>query len=354
MGYGPIDRLLRDGGVEEIMVNGPRQVWVVRRTPAGVRMELSEVVFEDDDHVRHVAERIFGSVGRRIDESTPMQNARIELESGETARANAVLPPLAVDGPAMTIRMHRNDNFTLETLVARGTLGEDTATFLAACVRARMNILVSGGTGSGKTTVLNALAASIGEQERIITIEDSVELRLNRPHVLRLEARPPNIEGRGEVTIRQLLINALRMRPDRIVVGEVRGGEALDMLQAMNTGHDGSLSTIHANDASEAVFRLETMVLQGGVTLPSRAVRQQIAGAIDVLVHQVRLPGGARRVATIAEVVGMSGEDVETRDIFSVGDDIEAPLRWTGYRPRLVDGPRFAAYGAFLPRILRR
>ncbi len=288
VGLGPIDPLLRDRGVTEVIANGPGRVYTER----GGRLVREPVAFRDDEHLRQVIDRVVSSVGRRVDESSPMVDARLS----DGSRVNAVLPPVALDGPLLTIRKFARAPFRVEDLVAAGSLTTAQADMLERCVRGRLNVVVSGGTGTGKTTLLNALAGFIDPAERIVTVEDAAELRLPQPHVARLESRPPNVEGRGEVTLRALVRNALRMRPDRIVVGEVRGGEALDMLQAMNTGHDGSLTTVHASSPADAVRRIETMVLMAGLDLPHVAVREQVASAVDVIVHLVRDGDGSRRV----------------------------------------------------------
>ncbi|HHY46598.1 MAG TPA: CpaF family protein [Firmicutes bacterium] len=345
-GYGPITGLLHDPTVTEIMVNGPHQVYVERDG----RLELADVTFRDVDHVMHVIERIVSPLGRRIDEASPMVDARLP----DGSRVNAIIPPLSLVGPCITIRKFSKDPFTIRDLIEFGTLTEEMALFLEACVKARLNIVISGGTGSGKTTTLNVLSSFIPEDERIITIEDAAELQLRQQHVVTLESRPPNIEGKGAVTIRDLVRNALRMRPDRIVVGEVRGGEALDMLQAMNTGHDGSLTTGHANSPRDLLARLETMVLMAGMDLPVRAIREQIASAIDLIIHQSRLRDGTRKVTQVTEVQGMEGDVIVTQDIFvfeqlGVDEDghVIGRFRGTGIRPKFAD--RFEAYGVRLP-----
>jgi pilus assembly protein CpaF len=288
VGLGPLDLLLRDRGVTEVMANGPARVYAER---AG-RLVREPVAFRDDEHLRQVIDRVVSSVGRRVDESSPMVDARLP----DGSRVNAVLPPIALDGPLLTIRKFARAPLRVDDLVAAGSVTRAHAEMLERCVRGRLNVVVSGGTGTGKTTLLNALAGFIDPAERIVTVEDAAELRLPQPHVARLESRPPNVEGRGEVTLRALVRNALRMRPDRIVVGEVRGGEALDMLQAMNTGHDGSLTTVHASSPADAVRRIETMALMAGLDLPHTAVREQVASAVDVIVHLVRDGDGSRRV----------------------------------------------------------
>jgi pilus assembly protein CpaF len=311
-GLGPLEPLLRDPAVDEVMVNGPRAVFVER---AG-RVEAAPVAFGSDAELRHVIERILAPLGRRVDEASPLADARLP----DGSRVNVIIPPLSLDGPILTVRRFRRRGFTAADLVEHGTMTGALRAFLAGAVRGRVNLLISGGTGSGKTTTLNALSAFIPEGERIVTIEDAAELRLQQPHVVRLEARPPNLEGRGEVPIRALVRNALRMRPDRIVVGEVRGAEALDMLSAMTTGHDGSLSTIHAGSPEEALRRLETLALMADVALPLTAVREQVAGAIDLVVHQARGRAGERRVTEVAEVVRVASGPA-TRQIYALRDD---------------------------------
>jgi pilus assembly protein CpaF len=313
-GLGPLEPLLADPEVDEIMVNGaggPASVWVERRG----RLEPAGVAFADEAELRHAIERILAPIGRRVDEAEPLADARLL----DGSRVNVVLPPLAVDGPLLTIRRFRRRPLDAEALVACGTWTPPLRDFLARAVRARLNILVSGGTGSGKTTTLGALSSFVGAGERIATIEDTAELRLQQPHVVRLEGRPPNVEGRGEITLRRLLRNALRMRPDRIVVGEIRGGEALEMLAAMTTGHDGSLSTVHAGSPAEALRRVETLALMADVALPHAAIREQVADALDLVVHQARLRDGARRVVAVSEVVRVAGGPA-TRDVYIVRD----------------------------------
>ena len=328
-GYGPLDPLLRDNEVNEIMVNTPQEVYVERRG----HIERAQVRFRDQAHVLQVVERILAPLGRRVDESSPMVDAR--LPSG--ARVNVIVPPVAVRGVTVTIRKFAPDAYRMTDLVQAGTLSAEMAAFLEAAVDARLNIVVSGGTGSGKTTMLNALSSFIPTDQRIVTIEDAAELHLQQEHVVSLEARPANAEGRGEVVIRQLVINALRMRPDRIIVGEVRGGEALDMLQAMNTGHDGSLTTAHANTPRDLLSRLETMVLLSGAELPLRAIRQQIVAAIDLIVHVRRGRDGRRRVDCIAEVTGMEGDTITMQDVFLRGGPGGRPD--DGLGPRFVPAP---------------
>jgi pilus assembly protein CpaF len=308
-GLGPLEPLLRDTAVDEVMVNGVAPVWVER---AG-RLEPTDVRFPSIAALRDVIERILAPLGRRVDEAEPLCDARLP----DGARVNVVIPPLAPDGPLLTVRRFRARGLTADDLVACGTWDAPLRDALAAAVRGRLNVLVSGGTGSGKTTTLNALSSFVAAGERIVTIEDTLELRLQQPHVVRLEARPPSVEGRGEVTIRRLVRNALRMRPDRIVVGEVRGGEALDMLAAMTTGHDGSLSTVHAGSPEEALRRLETLALMAGVGLPHAAIREQVADAIDLVVHQTRMPDGGRRVVAVAEIVRIAGGPA-TRELFAL------------------------------------
>ncbi len=337
LGYGPIQKYLDDPGVTEIMVNAEESIFVERNG----RLHETEDHFQSRAHLRRVIERIVSQVGRRIDESSPMVDARLP----DGSRVNAVIPPLAVDGPVLTIRLFSKDPYQVDDLVAMGTMSSEVADLLQACVEGRLNALISGGTGSGKTTLLNVLSSFIPEDQRIVTIEDAVELQLHQKHVVRLESRPPNIEGKGEVRIRDLVRNALRMRPDRIVVGEVRGAEALDMLQAMNTGHEGSLSTVHANSPRDAISRLETMVLMAGVELPVRAIREQISSALDVIIQLGRLRDGSRRITHISEVVGMEGQVVTLQDIFefdfSAGLDedgrFRGQVRPTGIRPQFSD-----------------
>ncbi|GBF10523.1 CpaF family protein [Tepidibacillus sp. HK-1] len=307
-GFGPIDPLLQDDEVSEIMVNHAKQVYVERKG----RLERVPVQFRDDAHVMRIIEKIVSPLGRRIDESSPMVDARLP----DGSRVNAIIPPLAIKGPSITIRKFAKDPFQIEDLIGFGTLTEPMARFLEAAVKARLNIVVSGGTGSGKTTTLNVLSSFIPADERIVTIEDAAELQLRQDHVITLETRPPNIEGKGAITMRDLVKNSLRMRPDRIVVGEVRSGEALDMLQAMNTGHDGSLTTGHANTPRDMLSRLETMVLMAGMDLPVRAIREQIASAIDLIVQQNRLKDGSRKITQITEVLGMEGDVITMQDIF--------------------------------------
>jgi pilus assembly protein CpaF len=309
-GLGPLEPLLADPSVDEVMVNSPREVWVERR---GL-VERAPAAFASEAELMHAIERVLAPLGRRVDEASPMCDARLP----DGSRVNVVVPPLAVDGPCMTIRRFRPHGFSLEDLVANGTLPLAVADFLADCVRARASVLVSGGTGSGKTTTLGALSGAIPDSERIVTVEDAAELALRQEHVVRLEARPPNVEGRGEVTIRALVRNALRMRPDRIVVGEVRGAEALDMLSALTTGHEGSLTTVHATSATEALRRIETLALMAGLGLPHEAIREQVGAAIELVLHQRRMPDGSRAIACVAEVVRRAGS-VGVRELYVAG-----------------------------------
>ena len=308
LGYGPIDAFLHDDEVTEVMVNGPRQVYIERRG----KIVETNVSFQDDDHVVRIIQRIIAPMGRRIDESSPMVDARLP----DGSRVNAVIPPLSIDGPTINIRRFARIPFTTQDLVLFGTLTPELVQFVEACVRSRLNILIAGGTGSGKTTLLNVMSSFLPEDERIVTIEDVAELQLQQDHVVTLELEPPNIEGKGEINIRDLVVNALRMRPDRIIVGEVRSGESLDMLQAMNTGHDGSMTTLHANSPRDALARLETMVLMAGMDLPLRAIREQIAAAIDLIIHLQRMSDGVRRVTQVSEVQGMEGDTIVMQDIF--------------------------------------
>ncbi|MBX5445649.1 CpaF family protein [Sphaerobacter sp.] len=345
LGYGPIEPLLKDDSVSEIMVNGPRQVYVERNG----KLELTDVTFQDDDHVMRVIDRIVSPLGRRIDESSPMVDARLP----DGSRINAVIPPISLVGPTLTIRKFARDPLTAEDLVRFGTMSEEMVTFLKACVEARLNIVVSGGTGSGKTTTLNVLSSFIPPDERIVTIENAAELQLRQDHVVTLESRPPNIEGRGEITIRDLVVNALRMRPDRIVVGECRAGEALDMLQAMNTGHDGSMTTVHSNSPRDTLARLETMCLMAGVELPVRAIREQIAAAVDLIIHQARLKDGSRKIVAVTEVQGMEGDVIVMQDIFVFeqtgmeNNKIVGRIKPTGIRPKFVE--KFEVANIYLP-----
>jgi pilus assembly protein CpaF len=315
-GLGPLEPLLADPSVDEVMVNGPDAVYIERRG----RLERVGVQFAGEGELMHAIERVLAPLGRRVDEASPLCDARM----ADGSRVNVVIPPLSLSGPCLTVRRFRREGFSLRELVANGTMPAALAELLAVSVAARASILVSGGTGSGKTTTLNALSGAIPGEERIVTIEDAAELRLRQRHVVRLEARPANLEGRGEVTIRQLVRNALRMRPDRIVVGEVRGPEALDMLQALNTGHDGSLTTVHANSPEDALRRVETLALMAGVGLPHQAVREQVASALDLIVHQARLPDGARAVESVTEVVRAAG-GAGVRELYRIGGEPRAP-----------------------------
>jgi pilus assembly protein CpaF len=345
IGLGPLEPLLRDDSVSEIMVNGPRQVYIERSG----KLELTNVVFQNDDHVMRIIDRIIAPIGRRVDESSPMVDARLT----DGSRVNAIIPPLSLVGPVITIRKFAASPFTTDDLIRFGTSTPDMFEFLRACVEARLNIFVSGGTGSGKTTTLNVLSSFIPNDERIVTIEDAAELQLRQEHVVTLESRPPNIEGKGAIPIRELVRNSLRMRPDRIVVGECRAGEALDMLQAMNTGHDGSLSTVHANTPRDMLARLETMVLMAGVDLPVRAIREQISSAVDLIVHQSRLKDGTRKIVNITEVQGMEGDTIVMQDVFVfeqtgvIEGKIQGRLKPTGIRPKFVE--QFEAQGIHLP-----
>ena len=345
LGFGPIEVLLADESVSEIMVNGPNKVFVERKG----KLTLTNVTFENNEHVMKVIDRIVSPLGRRIDESSPYVDARLP----DGSRVNAIVPPLALNGPTLTIRKFEKDPLTIDDLVRFGSMSSETAEFLKACVRARLNAIVSGGTGSGKTTLLNVLSSFIPNDERIITVENAAELQLRQEHVVTLESRPPNIEGKGEVTIQDLVINTLRMRPDRVVVGECRGGETLDMLQAMNTGHDGSLTTAHANTPRDMLSRLETMCLMAGMDLPVRAIREQIASAVDLIIQQQRLRDGTRKVINITEVQGMEGDVIVMSDIFAFEQQgiengkIIGRLKPTGIRPKFYE--RIEAAGIHLP-----
>jgi pilus assembly protein CpaF len=347
-GLGPLEPLLADPTISDILVNAPQNIYIERRG----KLERTDVAFKDDEHLMRVIERIVSSVGRRIDESSPMVDARL----ADGSRVNAIIPPLALDGPVLSIRRFGAEPLRMAKLIEIGALTKDIADMFEMCVCARLNILISGGTGAGKTTLLNALSAYIPEDQRIVTIEDSAELQLQQPHVVRLETRPPNIEGRGEVTQRELVKNALRMRPDRIVIGEVRGGEAIDMLQAMNTGHDGSLTTVHANTPRDALTRLETMIQMTGMRLSDRAMRQQIASALNLVIQAARLSDGTRRITSISEITGMEGETITMQEIFQFerkGMDKDGRVigrfRPTGVRPRFAE--RLKIYGMQLPRV---
>jgi pilus assembly protein CpaF len=349
LGHGPIERLLADDSVTEIMVNGPFDIWVERQG----RLYQTTVRFNDDSHLRRIINKMVAQVGRRIDESSPMVDARLP----DGSRVNAVIPPLSLSGPLVTIRKFANKRLDLQEMIRLGTLNEETVDFLQRCIGAQLNILISGGTGTGKTTLLNALSQAVSDAERIVTIEDAAELQLKQAHVLRLEGRPKNIEGQGEITIRDLVRNSLRMRPDRIIVGEVRGAEALDMLQAMNTGHDGSLTTVHANAPRDALARVETMVLMAGYDLPLRAIRQQIASALDMIVHLERLEDGSRRVTAITEVQRMESEVITLQEIFAFKFEnvlsdrtVVGKLDATGLRPTFLY--KFEKRGITMPNDL--
>ncbi len=345
LGFGPLEALLADETVSEIMVNGPEKVFVERKG----KLTKTNIIFENNEHVMKVIDRIVSPLGRRIDESSPFVDARLP----DGSRVNAIIPPLALNGPTLTIRKFEKDPLTIEDLVRFGSMSSETAEFLKACVKARLNVIVSGGTGSGKTTLLNVLSSFIPNDERIITVENAAELQLRQEHVVTLESRPPNIEGKGEVTIRDLVINTLRMRPDRIVVGECRSGETLDMLQAMNTGHDGSLTTCHANTPRDTLSRLETMCLMAGMDLPVRAIREQVASAVDLIVQQSRLRDGSRKIINVTEVQGMEGDVIVMSDIFAFEQQgmengkIVGRLKPTGIRPKFYE--RIEAAGIMLP-----
>jgi pilus assembly protein CpaF len=346
LGHGPLEKLLADDSVTEIMVNGPHEIWIERQG----RLYETPVQFSDESHLRRIINKMVAQVGRRIDESSPMVDARLP----DGSRVNAIIPPLSLSGPLVTIRKFGKRRLTLDDMIQIGTLSQETVEFMQRCIRAQLNMLISGGTGSGKTTLLNALSASIPDSERIVTIEDSAELRLNQRHVLRLESRPKDLAGENEVPIRELVRNSLRMRPDRIIVGEVRGAEALDMLQAMNTGHDGSLSTVHANSPRDALARVETMVLMAGMDLPVRAIREQVSSALDAIIHLERLEDGSRRVTSISEVQRMESEVVTMQELFKFHVDevtqdgmIVGSLRTTGLRPTFMS--KFEKRGIPLP-----
>jgi len=341
-GFGPIQPLLDDPDVSEVMVNGPKKIFIEKSG----KVTKSAITFDDDDHVERIIDRIISPLGRRVDADSPTVDARLP----DGSRVNAVIRPVAIDGPCITIRKFKKDKLSIHQLVEFGSLTQNMGEFIRACVLAHLNIVVSGGTGSGKTTLLNVLSSFIQENERIITIEDAAELQLQQDHVLRMETKVANVDGRGSVSIRDLVRNSLRMRPDRIIVGECRGGETLDMLQAMNTGHDGSLTTLHANTPRDALSRMETMVLMAGMDLPLKVVRQQIASAVDLIIQQTRLKDGARKVTAVTEVVGMEGDTVVLTDIFKfeqtgVGPNgkILGELKPTGIRP--VFGPKLEAAG---------
>jgi pilus assembly protein CpaF len=345
LGLGPLDRLLNDETITEILVNGPRQVYVERR---GV-LELLPIQFNSDEDVMRIVERIVAPLGRRIDESSPMVDARLP----DGSRVNVIIPPLALNGPCLSIRKFAKTALSVPDLIRFGTLTSELATFLQACVKAQLNIVVAGGTGTGKTTVLNVLSSYIPEKERIVTIEDSAELQIQQPHVVRLEARPANVEGKGAVPLRQLVINALRMRPDRIVVGEVRSGEALDMLQAMNTGHEGSLTTVHSNSARDTLHRVETMVMMAGMELPLRAIREQIAAAFDMVIQLERVLDGSRKIVQVTEVQGMEGDIIVMQDIFRfiqtgvIDGKVQGAFQPMGVRPKFME--RIEAMGINIP-----
>ena len=345
LGLGPLEKLLQDPTIDEIMVNGPRNVYIERRG----KVERTPVTFDSDAHVERIIDRIVSPLGRRVDEGQPYVDARLP----DGSRVNVIIPPLALIGPTVTIRKFKKVPFTIEEVVKMGTFTAEFVEFIKACVEGKMNIVVSGGTGSGKTTTLNMLSSFIPPTERIITIENAAELQLRQEHVVTLESRPPNIEGRGEVTMRDLVVNSLRMRPDRIIVGEVRSGEALDMLQAMNTGHEGSMSTVHANSPRDSLHRLETMVLMAGVDLPLRAIREQIAGALNLIVQIERMRDGSRKVVSVTEVQGMEGDVIVTQDIFKFENagvkegKILGKLKPTGIRPKFME--RLEAANIFLP-----
>lgn len=347
-GLGPLETLLSDPTISDILVNSPNNIYIERRG----KLEKTDVTFKDNEHLMRVIERIVSSVGRRIDEASPMVDARLK----DGSRVNAIIPPLSLDGPVLSIRRFGAEPLRMNRLLEFQMLTKDMADMFEMCVKARLNVLISGGTGAGKTTILNALSAFIPFDERVVTIEDSAELQMQQPHCVRLETRPPNIEGRGEVTQRDLVKNALRMRPDRIVIGEVRSGEAIDMLQAMNTGHDGSLTTIHANTPRDALARLETMIQMTGMRLSDRAMRQQIASAIHLVIQVARLSDGSRRLTSISEITGMEGETITMQEVFHFerrGIDAEGKVigrfRPTGVRPRFAE--RLKVYGMQLPRV---
>lgn len=355
LGFGPLDTLLKDDSVSDILVNSARRTYVERRG----RLELTHVQFRDDEHLLQIIDRIVSKVGRRVDTASPLVDARLP----DGSRVNAVIPPISLDGPSLSIRKFGKDPLQITDLISFGSLTEEIAQFLEGIVKARNNIVVSGGTGSGKTTLLNCCSSFIPHNERVVTIEDAAEIQLQQPHVVRLETRPPNLEGRGEITSRELVKNCLRMRPDRIVVGEVRGGEALDMLQAMNTGHDGSLTTLHANSPRDCLSRLEMMILMGGVDLPVTAMRQQISSAVNFVLQQTRLRDGTRRVVKVTEIVGMEADTITTQDIFQYnvsGIDEEGKVvgnfECTGIRPACMEQLEAAgiSFGSefFTPRIL--
>ena len=346
MGFGPIERLLHDDSITEIMINGPKRIYVERKG----RLTKEPITFQNNEHVMRIIERIVAPLGRRVDESSPMVDARLP----DGSRVNIVIPPIALNGPTVTIRKFSKKPFTIEDLIRFGSITRPIANFLEACVKGRLNVVVSGGTGSGKTTLLNVLSGFIPDDERIITVENAAELQLRQEHVVSLESKPANIEGMGEVTIRDLVINCLRMRPERIVVGECRGGEALDMLQAMNTGHDGSLTTCHSNSPKDTISRLETMCLMAGMDLPIRAIRDQIASAVHLIVHQERLRDGTRRIVSVTEVDGMEGDVIRSQEIFRFEQNgidengkVIGQMRPTGVQPRFLE--KFEERGVYLP-----
>ena len=345
LGYGPLEPLLSDETITEIMVNGPKKIYIERKG----KIELTNAMFETNDHLMRIIDRIIAPLGRRIDESQPYQDARLP----DGSRVNAVIPPLSLIGPVLTIRKFSRIPLTVENLIAFGTVTPEATEFLKACVQSRLNIVVSGGTGSGKTTLLNILSSFIPGDERIVTIENAAELQLRQEHVVTIETRPPNIEGKGEITIRDMVINSLRMRPERIIVGECRGAEALDMLQAMNTGHDGSMTTLHSNSPRDTLARLETMVLMAGFDLPHRAIREQVSSALNLIVHQERMRDGTRKIVNVTEVQGMEGEIITMSDIFVYekqgieNGKVIGRLIPTGLRPKFMD--RLEAAGIRLP-----
>jgi pilus assembly protein CpaF len=345
LGLGPLQTLLEDDSITEIMVNGPKNIFIERKG----KIHRVPITFEGNDHVMRIIDRIVAPLGRRIDESSPYVDARLQ----DGSRVNAVIPPISLVGPVLTIRKFSKNPISVDQLIQFGSVSQEAVQFLKACVEARLNIIISGGTGSGKTTLLNVMSSFIPSDERILTIENAAELQLRQEHVVTLESRPPNIEGRGEVTIRDLVINALRMRPERIIVGECRGGETLDMLQAMNTGHDGSMTTAHANTPRDAVSRIETMCLMAGMDLPIRAIREQISSAVDLIVQQERMRDGTRKVTTVTEISGMEGDVITMTDIFTFeqsgveNGQVVGRLRPTGLRPKFMD--KIEAAGIHLP-----
>jgi pilus assembly protein CpaF len=345
-GLGPLEDLLAEKDVSEIMVNGPHQIYVERKG----KLERVSTTFLNDEHAMRIIDRIIAPLGRRVDESSPMVDARLK----DGSRVNAIIRPIALCGPTITIRKFAKERITIEDMIRYGTITREMADLLNACIKARLNVVVAGGTGSGKTTTLNILSGFIPDDERIVTVENAAELQLRQDHVVTLESRPPSVEGTGEVTMMDLIVNSLRMRPDRVIVGECRGGETLAMLQAMNTGHDGSLTTLHANTPRDAISRIETMCMMAGMDLPIRAIREQAASAVDLIVQQSRLKDGSRKIINITEIMGMEGDTVQLQDIFvfeQTGIDergkIVGRLRPTGVRPRFVE--KFEAYGIYLP-----